>query len=533
MHALLALSLLVAPSAAPQPSLVVVLVVDQLRYEDLQRMQELLGPGGVAGIQARGTLLDGRYNTVNTETGPGHATLSTGAYANEHGIVANHVWTPKGRSYVVEDQQSLTWGTPEPRRGRSPRPLRVPTVGDQLKVATSGRARVVAVSGKDRSAVLTAGFAADAALWWDPDQARYVSSSFYAEKPPAWVDRFNASHGLASLGGYRWEPLVSSEILARHARPEPARGEQDWLGLGTGFPKVIQEPRIPKASWGTVIRSTPRMDEMTLELANAAVAQFDLGRRADPDLLWVMLSGFDLIGHNFGPYSAERVDALVRLNNALRAFVDGLEKRVGAGQLAIILTSDHGVTPIPEDTAQYRLPSGRAQMAAVGKAVDAYLDTAEGPRDWVTLFSPPHVWLERPAGQPVSCEHLEGAARAAAQVEGVGRAVANCRLASMASPTWLPFHHVADPERSGDILVEVRPLWVWHDGQSDLSGTDHGSTSVTDQRVPLVLMVPPGYRIPSGYTEGPVDMRHVAPTLAALLGVTPPHAARLASLVVR
>jgi len=530
-NALLVVALGVAPPSS-EPRLVLVVVVDQLRLEEMHRLAPLLGPDGFGGLEARGTLLDARYNTVNTETGPGHATISTGAYANDHGVVANTMMFPEGRRYVVQDSSAPLWGVAEPKSGRSPRVLKVTTVGDQLKLASGGKSRVLSVTGKDRSALLTAGSAGDLALWWDGDLQRFVSSTFYAPQEPGWVRAFNDAHPPASLSAFTWEPHRPLAQFSAYTRADDAPGEGPRYGLGTSFPKVLSSPAVKPETVGQAVRITPKADSLVLEAAAAAARELGVCTDLAPDLMFVGLSGYDLIGHAYGPYSVERADSYVRLSQDLKAFLTDLEKRCPRDQMAIILTSDHGVSPLPEDAESLRIPSGRVRMNAVMQAVDAHLDATSGPNDWVALFSPPHLWLRPSLKGELGCEAIEAAARAA-RVPGVGRTVATCRLQTLANPVWLPFHHVVDEERSGHLLIEPKPHWLWDDGGTDTGGADHGTSFLTDQRVPLLIIAPPAYRIPQPWLDGPVDMRQLAPTLTTLLNVTPPSAAHQPSLLVK
>lgn len=526
---------LLGASAAPVPSsdprLVLVIVVDQLRLEEVQRLAPLLGPDGFGGLESRGVLLDGRYLTVNTETGPGHATISTGAYGNEHGVVANTMMFPEGKRYVVQDPDAPIWGVSDVTRGRSPRVLRVPAVGDQLKLNTGGKARVVSVTGKDRSAVLTAGFAADMALWWDSDLARFVSSTFYAPSEPAWVRAFNEAHPPSEIAQFTWEPQRPVAELADFARADDAPGEGVRFGVGATFPKALST--VPQEKIGHSVRVTPKMDALTLQAAAAAVREYRLCDDGITDLMFVGMSGYDMIGHAYGPYSVERLDSYVRLSADVAAFVASVEKVCPRDKLAIIVTSDHGMTPLPEDSTSLRIPAGRMRMSSVMQAVDASLDEVSGQNEWVALFSPPHIWLRSPKTGTVTCDAMENAARAAAKVPGVGRTVATCRLESMSNPVWTPFHHVVDFERTGHILVEPKPFWIWDDGSGDVGGGDHGTSFVSDQRVPVIVVTSPRFRVPQQYQDAPIDMRQVAPTIAVLGNHTPPSAARQAPLVVR
>lgn len=170
-------------------------------------------------------------------------------------------------------------------------------------------------------------------------------------------------------------------------------------------------------------------------------------------------------------------------------------------------------------------------METVAAAVDTVLDKQVAPRDWVKLVSPPHIWLDSPAQAPLTCETVDRAARAAAELPSVARAVATCRLELMNGDPWDMWKRAYEPQRGGAIMVELRPGFVWEDVVETL-GTDHGSTWVHDQRVPVVLWTPQ-HKATNAAREGFVDMRQVAPTVSTLLGIPPPPAARLQAVVTR
>lgn len=512
-------------AAPPRPALVLLVSVDQLRAEDLSTFAPLLGPGGFGGVQARGVTLTGRYLTSNTETGPGHATLATGAYADEHGVVGNLMLTPEGKvAPAVEDVSAPLWGNPDPKSGKSPRVLRVPTVGDALKVWSGGRARVVSITGKDRSAILMGGHGADLVLWWDPGTARFVSSGYYGAEPE-WVRAFNATHPGVVGDAYVWDTALPRARYQGLTAADERAGESPRQDLGITLPKRVAASH-PKV--GQALRFTPRVDELTLDMVREALAHVELGKDDVPDVLFVGLSSHDMAGHAYGPGSLERADVLVRASNGLRALVADLEKQVGKDRLAVVVTGDHGVTPLAEEVLGMRIPAGRASMDAARNAVDRTLDALVAPRDWVLGISPPNLWIRTDGAQP-TCADMEAAAAEVARVPGVGRAVAACRLPTYSASVFVPLQHAHDLRRGGHVLLEVAPYWTWEDPDVTL-GADHGSSALTDQTVPVVVMAP-GFGVRADAQLDPVDMRRVAPTLSRLLGAPPPPAGRQSPLV--
>ena len=197
------------------PKLVVVIVIDQFRGDYLERYRDQFGEGGFRVFLDRGAYFtDCNYDYANTRTAPGHATLFTGSYTSGHGIVANEWWDPQKRKRVtsVEDAATKLVGTSKSGPGASPHNLLSDTLGDELKLATGGKARVFAVSLKDRAAVLPAGFSGDAAYWIDPQSGDWITSTYYRPELPEWVRNFNGSHRAEKFWNREWKDSDGSTL---------------------------------------------------------------------------------------------------------------------------------------------------------------------------------------------------------------------------------------------------------------------------------------------------------------------------------
>src|SRR5215469_10665569 len=178
------------------PQLIVVIVIDQFRVDYVERYHDQFGDSGFRLLLDHGAYFSNcHYHYANTRTAPGHSTLFTGAYSNGHGIAANEWWDPKKKRMVtsVEDDDTKIVGIPDRKPGASPHNLHADTLGDELKLATEGKARVFGISLKDRGAILPAGFAGDAAYWIDPKSGVWITSTYYRNDLPRWVQEFNGS----------------------------------------------------------------------------------------------------------------------------------------------------------------------------------------------------------------------------------------------------------------------------------------------------------------------------------------------------
>lgn len=231
-------------------------------------------------------------------------------------------------------------------------------LGDWLK-RSSPACQVFAFSGKDRAAILLAGRGADGAYWFDRETGRFVTSTYYRDRPHEWVDAFNAAEGIATAAGARWERVVAeTTVYERAARADDAAGETDLsteprAGRGPTFDHYLPGARRGAKALADAMYRNPLLDASTLALARHAVVEERLGRDDDPDLLWIGLSAHDNVAHAAGPYSQEAFDVLLRADRDLGSFFEFLDDAVGIGRYVAVLTSDHGFLPLPEQAAAY------------------------------------------------------------------------------------------------------------------------------------------------------------------------------------
>jgi hypothetical protein len=499
-----------------QGRLVLLVSIDQLRYQDLLTLAPEFGDGGFAGLGRPSAL---RYDTAVTETAADHATLSTGAWAELHGVVANR-WLEGGRfRQAVDDPNCPIWERPEDGRGASV--LRVPTVGDALKLASSGKSRVVAVANKDRVALLLGGAAADLALFWDDGQGRFTSTTCYAPKAPEWVDQLRKEHPANDYLSYIWTPSRPPEVLASYSDPT-APGVIPRNRIGEQFPHPVGQNDPGQRLW-FALRQTPAATTLALGAAKAAVESYSLGDGGATDLLLLGISSVDGVGHQFGAHSPERVDTVLRLHDELGAFLQWLRGRLGP-RLQIVLTGDHGLQPIPAQSQKLRLDAkvlSRDDLSAqVERALTAQLGAPPGGT-WVDTFEVPYLSLKRNGGGDLD-HTIHLAAQALRKEPGLWRVVETARALEQGGQGEPEFvRHALYPGRSGDLLLIPRPLYMMLK-QDD--GADHGTPWNDDALVPFLSQTP-GWSLRPQFEGGVLKATQVAPTLAALLEIAPPSAA--------
>ncbi|HEX4385081.1 MAG TPA: alkaline phosphatase family protein [Myxococcales bacterium] len=496
---ILALLLALSPAPKAQGKLVVLVVVDQLRYQDVLWLSPQFGPHGFAGLGEPRQL---RYETVVTETAADHATLGTGAYADLNGIIGNRFWINGAPHDAVEDASCPIWGAPQ--LGKSAGALKVPTAGDAFKLGTNGAGRVISIAIKDRTALFLGGPSADLALWWEFETGEFASTSCYAKEAPAWLPK----HPAEAFKDWVWKPMHESALasLVPEERAEAAIPHYDF---GPAFPHPVGQGKLDKRLY-LAIRNSPAGTTLALQAARAAVDGLNLGSNGSVDYLALGLSAVDGVGHMYGTHARERVDTILRMHEELGAFLDRLRARLGP-RLSVVLTSDHGLTPMAADQKRLRVTQGGAvDLDQLIVRLDQALSDELGPRKWVESIDGSALSLKA----PFPARAVELAADALRREPGIWKAIPTAQMDGADADA----KHSVFPGRSGQVLIVMRPLWTL---KKPTDGADHGSPWNDDALVPLFQQAP-GYRFRN---EPRFRATQVAPTISLLLGTAPPSAA--------
>ena len=510
------------PDYPRRPKLLLILVVDQLRYDYLVRFRPQFVEGGFNLLLTGGAnFADCRYAYATTSTGPGHATLSTGAYANVHGIIGNEWYDPSLRRTVYCAEDPTTKLVSEPDRasaapGFSPHYLIGSTLGDELRAATDFRSKVVAISLKDRASILMGGHSPSAAYWYDHSSGHFVTSTYYMPTLPSWVAKFNRNSPVKDYCGRKWAAL-----------PETPGGNGKVFTQFEGGPtESCPDPKF--LGW---LQATPFMTEVELAFAQEAIKNERLGQGPDTDLLAVSLSVNDYVGHAFGPYSLQVADTTLRTDRYLASFFAELDKLVGLKDVWIALSADHGVAPTPEFIQGHRWGPGNAPLALIGSAVEKGMASAFGPGGWVAGVREPFIYLDYDALEKhhiAALQAQEVAAKAAASAPGVMAAFTRTQLLTGSLPAS-PFAHAAsnsfNAKRGGDVFIVLDPYAVAVSGSKEAG---HGTPWSYDSQVPLLLW---GSAFRPGVYFSPCQPIDLAATLAATLGLDQPSGSQGSPLV--
>ncbi len=519
-----------AAFAAPgrPPKLVVVLVVDQMRGDYIDRYAGQW-TGGLRRLLAEGAWFRrAAYPYLTTLTCVGHATISTGAFPRTHGIVGNS-WFDRERGRTVrcaEDASATTISYAAPvTAGDGPHRLLVPTLADELRSQLPGPTRVVSFSMKQRTAIMLGGRRPDAAAWFSAIAKGFVTSSAYASAPIPFVAQALKARSIAGDFGTPWTRLLPA---GRYLFDDTGLAEKPSFGWAREFPHDPKgASKEPDAAFYSAWESSPFSDTYLGGLAIAATDALKLGQGPSTDFLAVSFSALDLVGHDFGPRSHEVQDVLARLDRTIGSLLSHLDRSVGAGNYVVALTADHGVSPIPEQMTAMGVPAGRLESRTVLQAAQKALEAALGAGTYSARLVNSDLYLEpavvdRLRRDPMA---LEGVLRSLRAVPGVADAYfgealdAHAAAGDRAATAALLSYY---PGRSGDLVILPKPYWFYVSADGTLQpgdATTHGTMYDYDQHVPLLLF---GAGIRRGEYLRAVTPADVAPTLAFLAGVTLP-----------
>lgn len=514
-------------NAPNRPRLVVGIMVDQMRQEYLYRYYDRFGEGGFRRLMHEGFMVkNGHYNYSPTVTGPGHASVYTGTTPAIHGIIGNSWYEKESRKTVncVDDSRQKVVGVAKGRGDVSPWRLLSSTITDELKLFTQKRSRVIGISIKDRGAVLPAGHLADAAYWFDDETGRFITSTWYMEKLPAWVENFNNRNLPDKYLSQPWNPLLPLDQYLGSG-PDNTPYERKIEGkVSPTFPYNLPEMR-KTAGYG-LLPTVPFGNDYLTDMALAALDGEQLGKDEWTDVLAISYSTTDILGHAVGPRAVEVEDMYIRLDRNIATLLKTLDERVGNGNYTVFLTADHAVADVAQYLKDNKMPAGYFSPSYVKAHLEEFLqDYFPGKKvieafEWQDIFLNPAAFsgdprvsgIEMLVATELISNYLMGQ-------EGVAQVFSKSVLrqsrydeGGLKGMVVRGYH----PRRGGDIVFALEPGWY---GASEIQGTTHGSAYTYDTHVPMLFF---GYGVKQGSSTRPYAITDVAPTLSMILHIPLP-----------
>jgi predicted AlkP superfamily pyrophosphatase or phosphodiesterase len=502
-----------------RPKLVLVLSIDQMRFDYLTRFAPLF-KGGLRTLVERGAVFShANYRHAAAETGPGHSVLLSGRHPSHSGIVANEWWDPylKKTVNVVDDPVQLPLGG----EGRSASPANALgfTVGDVLKL-TNPQSHSVGVSLKDRSAILMAGRRGDAAYWYETAGGNFITSTYYMSQALPWLAKWNSQRLPDRYAGKPWTRLLADEKLyEQYAGADAVEGE--WDRKDIRFPHAIRG-KPPERLYYDDFRRTPFADDVTLSIALEAMNAHQLGQDDHPDIFAIGFSATDVIGHTYGADSQEVMDQILRLDVVLEKLFKEIDDKVGLRNTLVVLSSDHGSLPLVENLRSAGIEARRASPNILENAVQhEFAQRFPGVSGLIAYFATDiYLDLEVIARHKLDRTAVERTAISALMSTGLVEKVYThsdlMSVADSADPYLNLFKNAFFQPRSPHLNVLVKKH-VYLSTQP--GGTGHGTAHEYDRHIPIVFM---GEGIKPGTYDKECGPEDIAPTLAHLLGLTYP-----------
>ncbi|MAJ97931.1 MAG: alkaline phosphatase family protein [Flavobacteriales bacterium TMED288] len=505
-----------------KPKLIIGLIVDQMRYDYINRFWDDFSDGGFKKIQFSGfNCKNASFRFIPTYTAPGHATIFTGTNPTNHGIIANNWYERDSDDYIycVGDNQFKTIGSDNDSGKKSPRKMLTSTFGDELRLSSMFRSKVIGISLKDRAAILTAGHTANYALWFDSESGNFVTSSYYISKLPVWLENFNNENYCKKYLDKKWNLLLNPKkydesLNDNSSYEQPFKGEKN-----PKFPYDLK--KISQENGLGTIKYTPYGNSLIFDLAKMVIKEEELGNDDYTDLLSISLSSTDYIGHKFGVDSKEIHDTYLRLDKDLDLFLIYLDEILGIENILIFLTSDHGAVRSPSYLNDRKVPSGYFNADKPINDLKEYLNNIYGFGNWIKTYGNTQIYLNR----DLIFENFLDLSKIQTQCsnflikyDGIKNVIsANVIINNEFSEgNYRSIQQGYNQKRSGDILLILEPGWI----EYEKLGTTHGSGYSYDQHVPLIWY---GWDIKPGTTSDQISISDVAPTLSNILEISFPN----------
>jgi predicted AlkP superfamily pyrophosphatase or phosphodiesterase len=510
------------PQELQRPSLVVGIVVDQMRWDYLYRFYNNYGQIGFRRMLNEGfTCENTNIDYIPTVTAAGHASVYTGSVPAIHGIAGNDfVIRATGKTmYCTADSLEQTVGAAGAAGEMSPRNLLTSTITDELKLATNFRSKVVGIALKDRGAILPAGHTADAAYWFDDQSQNWISSTYYMKELPGWVNKFNALKLSEKYLSRDWKLLYKPKAYVQSAKDDSPH-EAAFKGMNN--PVFPVPTSVLARDIKGLIRSTPHGNSFTLDFAREAVIREKLGNNEVTDFLTISLSSTDYMGHQFGPNSMEIEDTYLRLDNDLGTFFSFLDGQVGEGNYTIFLTADHAAANNAGFLKERGIPAGFWNVDQAKNELNALLEKNFGVENLVLGFHNFQLNLDLPKLKKarLSEEAIKNESITyLSDLEGVSIVLDMMKSQTEILPTGLK-EKIANGfsrERSGVVQVVLKPGWYFGTAKT---GTTHGTWYPYDTHIPLLFM---GWGVKQGQLLRNTNMTDIAATIAVILHIQVPN----------
>lgn len=505
--------------AQEKPKLIVGIVIDQMKQEYLWRFYNDFGEEGFKKLVEGGFMAkNGHYPYSIPNTGPGHASIYTGTTPSIHGIINNQWYSPVwGRSVYCAEDTTVTNVGGSPNAGKiSPSNLYSSTITDELKIFTQQQGKVIAMSIKDRGSALPGGRLSDGSYWYDSGSGEFMTSTYYMDKLPGWVKRFNDKDLAAQYLSGTWDLLKNEKEYTESGDDDSPyeggfRGQEDPT-----FPYNLAELNGPNGGYA-MLPGTPWGNTILADLAIEAIDAEKLGKDEVTDFLAVSFSSPDYIGHNFGPQSKEVQDTYMRLDLEIARLLKKLDKTVGEGEYVVFLSADHGVAENSLRMRDLGFNANNISSRAFAGYIQTKFNSKYGEAKWFKVAGGSDLYLDRDLIEEKGLDLYEMqlyAAQTAMSFKGIHLAMTGTDLLRNSQTEHLRqlIQNAYHPKESGDVKLIYQP--AWQAGRA--KGTGHGNAWTYDTHVPVIFY---GWGIKQGTSVRDIHITDIAPTISMLMNM--------------
>ena len=514
-----------------KPKLVVGIVVDQMRYDYIDKYWDNLSENGFKKLVKKGFYYrNAQYNYMPTYTGPGHASIYTGTTPAVHGIIANDWFDksnptkPKGM-YCTQDDSVKPIGTDNVRCSQSPRHLQSTTIGDELKLVSNGQSKVFGIALKDRGAILPAGRGGDAAYWFDNKSGNWVSSDYYKMNSlPLWVVEYNNKKEMMSYINKGWNTYYTDITKYTHSTKDNSEFEEPFVkGTSPVFPYNLSE--IYKND-DDIIRKTPYGNTMTKDFAKSLITNEKLGEGTKTDMLCISFSSTDYVGHQFGINAIETEDTYIRLDLDMADLISFLEKKYGSDGFLLFLTADHAASYAINNYKAYNISTGmvdkeRSIKTSMEMAWKKAFPQYEKINNLILSYSNEQVFFNHDVFKANGINPKEFSIfqrEYLLTLKGINSVFLSDELMNktLTHRLGVLVQNGYHSRMSGDMAIVYQPGYMDY----RLKGTSHGSPFSYDTHVPLIFY---GMGVTPGKSYEEVYITDIAPTVSAKLSISEPN----------
>jgi hypothetical protein len=513
-----------AQKIPPQkPKLIVGITISGMQYDYLSVYWDKFSDGGFRKMATTGAnCKNARYNYLITDPSAGFASIATGTRPSEHGIVSDYWYSRISNEIInsIEDLEQTTIGGAYGTGNYSPRALHSRTFSDELRVKSRFKSRSLGVSMDPQAAVMMSGHTATAAYWLDPEHATWVTSSFYMDSLPGWLNEFNQKNYRDLYLDRSWEtllPIAEYEESMLDNNPYET-GIKGQITFPYDLAKISNTGREKKDY--TVLMTTPWGNTFTKDMAIAAIINEELGQGAYTDMINIGFNATKFLADHYSTWSVETEDMYLRLDEDIAHLLTFLDEQIGMENVLVYLTADNAIAVDPRYLSASRIPSGFFNYRTSVSLLKSYLNAIYGRGEWVSFYYAQQIYLNRQLIEDsnLSLEDVQDrVARFMVQMGGVSNAVQAYVLKqnNFTEGMLRKIQNSYYPKRSGDVILYLTPGWVEH---SSVAGGMYTEFRY-GPHVPLIFYGWKINRVTIPYRVSPID---IAPSIASFMEISMP-----------